>query len=135
MGLPIALIIAAVVKAAATQVAGSMLTVGKREQIADTAVETLQSSPEFINATNQEGLGSSRTFYASTAAFLVGAFMIRDQVVTHGLYLWLWDSGPDAIAQYVAVLAGLYGMWGRAATGLKPMWSRITAWKKRVKGE
>lgn len=129
----VTLAIGAVVSAVLREKAAVAVPPGKQSQIVQEVMATLDSSEAFKNQTNQEGLLLSRTAYATAGMAIGGLFLIRDQVVDHGVRVWEWSGSPDHIAAYAMVAVGIWGFWGRAKTGLRPMFARtrdLIAWWK-----
>lgn len=130
--------IGALVIEAITEIAPALIAAGKRKQIADVVDQKVATDPVIQNATNSEPLYRSRTFLSAGYQTAVGAvaafFLVRDQVLVHGLRVWEWSATPEQIALYGLLLAGIWGLYGRTKQGLKPAFSRIAGLLAKIKG-
>lgn len=120
-------IVLELIKGAVKNVASEVLTKPIADRPSETAVATkvanqLKTDPIFVNETNSEPAVQSRVFWGSIVAALSGLSILVGQfaVCQFGPACYITNWGVVSAAG-AAVLGGVYALYGRFASGLKPI--------------
>lgn len=96
------------------------LSAADKREIAAEVVEIVQTNPVVKNEVNAEAPVQSRVGWGGMTAFLSSLGIVMVQLTSNPFMQYDWAILMPALA---GVWGGFYALYGRFATGLKPLFS------------